>query len=204
MSDSHDDVVLRPKPDVGKDAVRTRAAQERVAAKQKQKAKLLERIKKAALARRATQLLRLRVLAAAGATMAVAAAARLMSGRSFENMGENISALMFGGMGPEAAAAQAARDLITSDPRLARSFRDNPEQVLGIFQGMQELALDRAKGRQAIMVDPRFQVNGKLDQIILRTADEVVQAVSDHVQQTDLRAVGRQIREKATAGAGGR
>jgi hypothetical protein len=216
VSSPSDDMVLRPKVDAGHNNVRERASQERLRDHHdkrrrsylqslRNRLRILSRVRQSSsLAGRAVRPPGgMRVPAAAraagstilaGAVVATVVGVRIGTGRSFENMGANIQDYVFGGMSADAVAAAEAREFITSNPYLARSLRDNPDQVLGIYEGMRALAHDRAAGRQAAMADRRFQSNSEIDMIVLRVAQSVVRSVVEYAEQWDLGEVGKQLR----------
>jgi hypothetical protein len=84
-------------------------------------------------------------------------AAQGIIGESLGAFGAQISAKVFGSMGPEAAAGSAAReDLINAfGPVLGREGR-MPDGATQYFENRRQFHLEAAKGRQAIEADQQF------------------------------------------------
>lgn len=194
MADARDDMVWRPRFGKAGAAHAPRVATQRRAARETAarrgivarflKRKLLTDVAGRALA--GTQLAGIRrvgrfaanpvVLAAAGAVLVFLAAARLASGRSFENMGQMLQKDLFGDLTPEASAKIRTRNQLSGDDGLmahvaARGTKD--AQFGALFDALYQQNLLATKGQQSIMNDPHFQVNGFLDMVLLRLRDKI-------------------------------
>jgi len=109
---------------------------------------------------------------AIGSAVALGAivALRLGTGRSFENMSENLKQMALGNLPVEALANQQARAFIASRPNLLETMGQEGganEQIHTIFQDVRELARRDLAGRTMFMQDTRFQANAMLDNLIL-------------------------------------
>lgn len=120
---------------------------------------------------------------AAGVAVAVVAAlviARLTTGRSFENMAENLKQSILGDNSPEAVAWRRARDEVAGNDDFAWMIGGGSDsaaaQAAKITSAMAGIYKVEEVGRDAIRADKEFQVNGTFDILILRVADAVKQA----------------------------
>lgn len=115
------------------------------------------------------------------ATIAIAAVVvaglvvtRLATGRSFENMGENLKQVVLGPMTAEAAASTRAREeLLGNDGLMAMVSPGSSAMDQSAFVARITAAVNRTEqiGRDAIAADKAFQTNGTLDLMILRFAE---------------------------------
>jgi len=206
MAASRDDMVLRPKLKLGEVSVRERAKEERDMERAVHRRGRLGqwlrhragRFAKASTVRVA-RALRARALSAGGATggraasgaartpvgaivvgvvIAVAVVARLISGRSFENMGAQIQKTMFGDYDEEALAGGDARNMITGNPMLTRIVGKEGKanaQIQQVYENFKKHALLRRLGDAKINESTDFQVNNMADMAILRMRDGVIE-----------------------------
>ena len=109
-------------------------------------------------------------LIAAG-VVAAAVATRLATGRSFENLGEQVNQILLGDMDDEARASAAASRHITGDRDLARIIgiegRVN-SQIARLHKDMKALHLRDEVGATAIRQNEGMSHNGMLDMLIVR------------------------------------
>jgi len=101
---------------------------------------------------------------------------RLGTGRSFENMGENLKQMALGNLSPDAMADQQARGFIASRPNLLAimGMEDGADdQIHELFRDVRELARRDLAGRARLMRDPRFQANQLIDNLILSGANRL-------------------------------
>lgn len=105
--------------------------------------------------------------------IAAAVVARFMTGRTFENMGENIRASTFGDSDLRVTAATRARGSIEGDDALMAAInRDGIGPTTQfLYDQAYRVALAEEKGRSAIMTDPRFQVNNDADMLLLNSRE---------------------------------
>lgn len=107
----------------------------------------------------------------AGAVIAGAVTLRLASGRSFENMGEQVNKMLLGDLDDEGRARMTTRRYLQGDSDLARinaaSGGENA-QIQKLSQDLFELNKREEKGASLVREDERFQSNGVFDMLILR------------------------------------
>lgn len=124
-------------------------------------------------------------LAVAAIAVGGLVATRLVTGRSFENMGETLKTTLLGDKPAEALASRQAREvlegnddvlLMAGDPATRASVLDQAAKVHRVLSGVYQVAED---GKQAIRGDPEFQVNNTLDMLILRVADAMKRSWED-------------------------
>lgn len=111
--------------------------------------------------------------------VAVAVTARLASGRSFENMGQQLNNMFLGDMDEEARAAMQTRQRLGSDPDIARIIGQEGRvnsQVAAVFTDLEKLRKRELDGATLIRSAEGMQVNGLLDMLILRARDALVAA----------------------------
>lgn len=100
---------------------------------------------------------------------------RLVSGRSFDNMGAEANRILLGDFDDEARAAMQARGEMMADSNILAfaGKRGITEGMREMFEMRKKLALDEIKGRSLFSEDPTFQVNGTLDMLILRAQEKI-------------------------------
>jgi len=106
-----------------------------------------------------------------------AVAGRLISGRSFENMGANINKVLLGDLDEQARAASDTRQRFAGDSQLAeivgKEGRVN-SQVSSIFTDLKNMRERELRGASLFREDKAFQGNSTiLDQLIVRGADAI-------------------------------
>lgn len=115
----------------------------------------------------------------AAAVTAIVVAGRLVSGRSFENMGQNVRQILLGDLDENALAGRDARNHLANDSDVARiagiEGKTNA-QMKAIFDDLQEARKRDHLGRELFMQSADFQVNDTLDILILRARDALVAA----------------------------
>lgn len=132
-----------------------------------------------ALARGARMLANPFVLLGAALVGAAAVAARLGSGRSFENMGQVMREFLFGEMSSDAIAGMEAREVMTGNASFARIVGMQGKansQMLQVYQGIERVKKMSARGRELLEADPTMQRNGTVDNLILRGQQIVTDA----------------------------
>lgn len=118
------------------------------------------------------------------ATVGVAAAAvatRLISGRSFEGIGQEVNNILLGDLDDEARAKRTVRERFRGDPNIARIVGQEGKvtgQIAALGEDLFKLELEQEKARSAFASHPRFQVNGYADMLILRIRDKIQQVWS--------------------------
>ncbi len=110
--------------------------------------------------------------------VAGAVALRLATGRSFENMGEQVNSMLLGDLDDDARAANATREQFTSDRDLLRiagqAGRVNA-QVASIADDVRRMNAREQRGAALFREDTEFQSNNVFDILILRGRDKLVE-----------------------------
>lgn len=108
--------------------------------------------------------------------IAAVTATRLISGKSFDQMGEEVNRVLLGDMDDEARAKMTTRSELESNQDLMRvvaaTGKDN-KQVKAVFKDIYDKRL--LYERNASMIRQEFGVNSSIDMIILRIRDLLVQ-----------------------------
>lgn len=203
---SRDDMVIRPQPRLRETTVRERAKDERILRQATSRngvvgrwlhRQIMHQIGRRAMSS-AANAVRLRVsgagaggraagaaartpvgLIAAAVIVTIAVGARLISGRSFENMGSNLRGALLGNLDEEALAGRDARRMISEDNDLARFAEINKgvsPQLQAVYDEHKRLALMCHKGDAMINEDERLQANSLFDMVILRVRDLMIEA----------------------------
>lgn len=110
-------------------------------------------------------------MAVAVLVVASAVALRLVSGRSFENMGQLVNNMLLGDMDETAKASMETRQMMGSDTDIARIIGQEGGVNSQIAQVHKTLAMLRKRdlvGRSLIMTEAGMQANGVFDMLILR------------------------------------
>lgn len=122
-------------------------------------------------------------LVIAGLVIGGAIAARLVTGRSFENMGENIKSMLLGDLSEEAVAKRDTRMAMSSDAELARIVGQEGRvnsQIISIGRDLKAIRKRDLDGSAAFKKDRDFQNNGTIfDQLIIRARDKLVASFKD-------------------------
>lgn len=129
----------------------------------------------------------------AAVAVGVVVAARLASGRTFENMGQEVNNLLLGDLDENARASMQARTSLEGRDdvmqMLARGDRVQG-QLRTVFDGLRRVKKKELDGRTLFLSDPDFQVNGKIDQVIERAAEQFKERVlGGNGIQTTIRAL---------------
>lgn len=100
-------------------------------------------------------------------------AARLSGNQSFENMGQELKHRLLGDNANEALASMEAREQLASNPHIAAAMAQGgaTKDMIAAYNGIRELRLRQHKGEDAFMRDERFQVNGVLDNLLIRARE---------------------------------
>lgn len=199
---SRDDMVIRPRVDAQPGAsAPTRARQERVFDRERRPGGIVPRMLRHALGSRlalgaASGLGRFavsfgraaapRVLLAnpigllVGALVtATVVATRLVSGRSFEGIGQEINNVILGDLDETALASRDAREELLGNPNVARIIGQEGRvnaQIGALHKRLAEIRKRDRVGRTLFMSDPEFDVNNTLDILILRGRDKLLEA----------------------------
>lgn len=107
---------------------------------------------------------------------------RLLTGRSFENMGQQINNVLLGDYDDNARADMAARRHIESNPSLLRIIAHDGKpnaQIEKLFNSAKKLALADEKGRSHFASDKEMQDNGVFDMLVLRARDAFVRGYTN-------------------------
>jgi len=115
---------------------------------------------------------------AAAAIVSIAVATRLLSGRSFENMGQYLNDVLIGDLDEDALASQDVRSRLGNDRDVARiAGREGNvnAQMKAIFGDLQAMQKRDRVGRAMFMSDRLFEVQGTFDLLILRARDVFLQ-----------------------------
>ena len=110
-------------------------------------------------------------LAVTALVVSGAVIARLASGRSFENMGENLSHMLLGDEPEKARASMDARQHIAGNENLARIAGQEgaaTAQMKSIYDDIAKLRENEYKGASALRRAAGMQANGTMDILILR------------------------------------
>jgi hypothetical protein len=122
------------------------------------------------------------MIAAAVAVGAVVAT-RLATGRSFENMGQQVNNLLLGDVDDEGRAAVQSRQYLEGRHDLLYAIGKAGKadaSVKRLFDTLQRSNMQEERGRSIIMSDKRFQVNTKADLTILAMRDHLVRGWTSH------------------------
>lgn len=118
-----------------------------------------------------------------GITVAIGAIAalltyRAMSGRSFDNMIQNIKRKMFGGYDLKAQSAIATQDEILRDPNLLLLANQGTanDQIKYVFDEYRKLRLTYLEGEKLIRTDKDLQTYNKADQLLDNWVDKAYNA----------------------------
>lgn len=104
-------------------------------------------------------------------------ATRLISGRSFGNMGAEVKKVLLGDASAEAVASMRARDRLSSDEDVATIFGNESvqgTQLHAVFQDLKAMELRSALAAERFEGDPAFQDNNIADIMIVRARDIIV------------------------------
>lgn len=112
----------------------------------------------------------------AGLLVAAAVVLRLATGRSYENMGAKLNDIIFGDLDDQARANMAGRQAVTSN-NLLMELHGKDAATSKHVQELIRYHAKRAKQSQdamrVLMEDKDLQVNGFLDLLVIKIADEV-------------------------------
>ena len=188
MADRRDDMVIVPRLTRGEEhATRTEARRERTARHLRNRKGVVGRVARGAAVRkvrRAGFLHRAvspRVLATGAVTGAAVATglmlAKGISGRTIENMGENLKEFLIGDLDERSRANMDVRNQFMGDRVIvnvaARTDADN-RQIREMFETLRDIRETQLRGVNRIMADKQFQVRSTLD-IILENFSEYLQ-----------------------------
>lgn len=132
-----------------------------------------------AFARNARMLANPYVAIAAAVIVATAIAVRLGTGRSFENMGNNLRTFLFGDASSDAIAGMEAREMLAGDERFARIVGMEGKansQMREVFEGLKRIRKIDALGRELMENDPEMQRNNTVDNLILRAQQLTIES----------------------------
>ena len=121
-------------------------------------------------------------IAVAATVIAIAVATRLLSGRSFENMGQVVNDMLLGDLDDNARADIAAKKRIMGDGDLMRMYSRGGQasaQFGRLFADLKTVAMRDEVGRSFFEGRKEFQSNNIFDILILRARDKLVQAWKD-------------------------
>lgn len=195
-----DDMVIRPRLKAPVASAQVRSREERRIDRLKRKGGLLHRLLRARAVRGRSRRRRMRsvkrtgslarsgaglarntaargaVMNPIGATIAVAAVAaaaavRLATGRSFENMGQAINNILLGNMDEEARANLQTRKRLGGDSDIARIIGQEGRvnsQILSLHKDLAAMAKRDMVGASLIRSEKDMQVNNTLDMLLLR------------------------------------
>lgn len=181
---SRDDMVIRPRTGLGNRSVRERAAEERrVSVAVGSEGGLRGALRSMAragiggLGLGAARYLGATGIAAGGAAALAAIIVRTKTGRSFENLGQQIRQELFGDADEEAASFQMTRMGLAANENLMRFVGENgvTDQVRSVFAIHQKIALRKEQGRSKVMQSQYMEVDGLLDLLILRFQEKMVE-----------------------------
>jgi len=130
-------------------------------------------------------------LTLAAVVTAVAVGARLASGRSFENMGQNLKTMLMGDLAADASAGAQARDALLSNHHLlAATGRQQKASasVKQVYDDLFKLKQMEARGAQLFMNDKYFQADSTIDILIVRARNWLVESWRTHGGDAKLRA----------------
>lgn len=117
--------------------------------------------------------------AIAVAVTAAAVAGRLMSGRSFENMGQNLAETLLGDTRPEAVARRQTREAMQANEVVmfeAGRRGEITRQMRQMGEDLYQRNLMAAKGRFAVLADAGMMVNSPIDMLVLGLRNKFVEA----------------------------
>lgn len=227
---SSDDIIIRPKihASTGQSATSVRAHAERKQARMGRPKGLIARLARAkmeaggarrllamtarsagggfmgglGMGRAARALMNPVGLAVTAGVLAVVAATRLVSGRSFENMGQQVKKVLLGDGSAEALAGRDARQHLTSNDQVALTAHQIglTADMSKVFNDMKAVAKQDYQGRELFEQDPRFQVDNTLDMLILRFRDGIVKAWDAIGGDSKVRQVGRKLEQQHRKG----
>lgn len=107
----------------------------------------------------------------AATVIATMVALRLVTGRSFENMGAQVSKVLLGDMNEEARAKMDIRNRFTGDKDILRIVESEGfvnAELFSIYEDLRKIRYIELRGADTIREDKRFQVNGTFDILIIR------------------------------------
>lgn len=130
-------------------------------------------------------------------------AGRLAAGRSFENIGANINNAILGALDEEARATIDTRSRFSSDPHLARiaGIEGVTPQMRSIFADLKRIREDELKGDAVFNESHDFDVQSRLDLLILKITEKVRQLWGSNGGDAELDRLRQALR---TQPAGGR
>lgn len=120
------------------------------------------------------------------------AAGRIVSGKPFEGMGEELNAMLLGDMDEEARAKMAVRDEMSGDQHLARIRAQSAQansQLKTLYDDLYKLRKREEDG--ATLMRREFPVNGMLDMLILSAWEALKRGFSDSGGPANLEEVRR-------------
>lgn len=129
----------------------------------------------------------------AAIAVGIVVAARLTSGRTFENMGQEVNNLLLGDLDENARASMEARTELEGRDDIMQMLANGDRvhgQLRTVFDTIRRTKKRELDGRTLFLSDPEFQVNGKVDQLIERGAQQLKERVlGGNGMQTAIRAI---------------
>lgn len=113
--------------------------------------------------------------ATVGIVVAGAVALRLISGRSFENLGAELNEILLGDLDDKARVARSVRQKLAT-PDVLRAIGQRGAvgaQLRSVGRDLKALELQKQRGLAAFERDKFFQVNGVLDILIIRLRNKI-------------------------------
>jgi hypothetical protein len=200
---SRDDMVIRPSiEEEAKAATPTQARERRHARFGKKKGRLFRKLALARGARRLARSVgvsrgamaagtvgRLVSLGAVGVAAAAAVAARLVSGRSFGGMGAVINRTVLGDADERALARQLATQQLLANPLVTRvvGTQGMTSQIYRLHEIFTREHLKTVRGTSRILEHEAFDVDAKLDMLILNMRDKVKELAATFTDVTNIK-----------------
>lgn len=100
-------------------------------------------------------------------------ASRLITGRSTENMGQQVNNLLLGDLDEQARAKMESRQMLSGNSHIARAaaFSGGPtDQMKHVFDAMVKERETELRGIAAINTEKHFQSDSMIDQLAVRFA----------------------------------
>ena len=145
-------------------------------------------------------------LIVAAVVLAAVITTRLATGRSFENMGEQVNKLLLGDLDEEARATMDTRHRLQGDDNLTRFIGQQgtiSNQVASVFEDLKKHRKRELDGRALFREDMHFQTNGLSDMLILRAKDAFLQAWNGEGGPHSVENLTRAYQQSRGIGMGG-
>lgn len=107
----------------------------------------------------------------AAVVVGIAVAIRSISGRSFENLGQQLNTMFLGDLDEEARSKMQIRNQFLGDRELTAIVGYEGKinsQIRSVHKDLYDLALQEQRGRTRFMEFKDFQVNSTIDMLIIR------------------------------------